>query len=225
MSKPSIRPYSSISDWQHCRRVFETTIDSSLDYSAARNIGYHIWCEPYLVLSPETCFVLDTGSREDGVVGYIIGHPCTASFAKKWKDEYVPRLDVRDFDAMCTEVEGLDAKQVDTLGWLKDSAFDANCSMLLEKPELLDKYPAHLHIDILPGWQGKGWGQKLMEVFLGKMFEQGAKGVHLGMAKGNEGARRFYERLGFRLCEEVLDGGICGEVGTAGDAICLVKEL
>jgi ribosomal protein S18 acetylase RimI-like enzyme len=97
--------------------------------------------------------------------------------------------------------------------------------MLQEKPEMLAKYPAHLHIDILPDYQRQHYGPKLIDTFFYKMKVLGVPGVHLGMVQTNIGAKRFYERLGFQLCDEVLDKGESGEVGRNGVAICLVRNV
>jgi hypothetical protein len=109
---------------------------------------------------------------------------------------------------------------------LRKEVHAAECSMLQAHPELLSTYPAHLHIDILPEFTGQGWGEQLMSVFLATISEdEGAHGVHLGMVATNDRARRFYYRLGFELCGEVLDSGASGEVGRNGGAVCLVKKL
>jgi GNAT superfamily N-acetyltransferase len=63
-------------------------------------------------------------------------------------------------------------------------------------PELAG-YPAHLHIDLLPEWQGRGLGRALMNAFLAGVRAAGAGRVHLGMAPANVKARAFYDRLGF----------------------------
>ena len=49
---------------------------------------------------------------------------------------------------------------------------------LLHRPERmilpeLDAYPAHLHIDLLPPWQRKGYGRGLMGAFLDALHRQG----------------------------------------------------
>lgn len=108
---------------------------------------------------------------------------------------------------------------------LRKEVHAGECSMLQPHAQLLAQYPAHLHINILPEFTGQGWGQKLMSAFLSKITELGACGVHLGMVATNDGARRFYERVGFELCGEVLDGGVSGEIGRDGGAVCLVKKL
>jgi GNAT superfamily N-acetyltransferase len=73
---------------------------------------------------------------------------------------------------------------------------------LLHRPERmvlpeLAGYPAHLHIDLLPAWQGQGHGRSLMRTFLRALRDRGVPAVHLGMVTVNTGARAFYDRVGF----------------------------
>jgi ribosomal protein S18 acetylase RimI-like enzyme len=220
---------------------FYTTLHSGVDFEPARTIGSYLWCRPYLSLSPETCFVLDEGTGT--AVGYIIGTPSTTEFAEKWEREYVPRLKASDADGLFSshshhrqsddngrpndEVNSKNKKEEEMVIDLRKQLANAECSMLKGFSALLSQYPAHMHIDILPKYQNRGWGKKMMDVFLSKMKEMGVKGVHLGMVRANEGARRFYERLGWRVCPEVLDGGRSGEVGVGegGEDLCLVRGL
>ena len=62
--------------------------------------------------------------------------------------------------------------------------------------ELAD-HPAHLHINLLPGYQGRGHGRTLMTTFLAALRARGVPAVHLGVASANTGARAFYARMGF----------------------------
>ena len=66
----------------------------------------------------------------------------------------------------------------------------------LLEPEVPD-YPGHLHIDLLPDWQGKGWGRRTMATFIDSVRAAGCPAVHLGMLTANTAARPFYDRLGF----------------------------
>ena len=59
-------------------------------------------------------------------------------------------------------------------------------------------FPAHLHIDLLPAWQGRGYGRSLMRTLLEALHREGVAAVHLCMARSNTAARAFYDRLGFR---------------------------
>ena len=67
---------------------------------------------------------------------------------------------------------------------------------------MLDRYPAHLHVDLLPVAQGGGNGRRLLETLFDALRADGAPGVHLGVARANVGAVGFYHHLGF----EELDG-------------------
>jgi GNAT superfamily N-acetyltransferase len=73
---------------------------------------------------------------------------------------------------------------------------------LLHNPERMivpevAAHPAHLHIDLLPAWQRKGYGRALMRTFLAALNAKGVEAVHLSMVTANTPARAFYDRLGF----------------------------
>jgi ribosomal protein S18 acetylase RimI-like enzyme len=221
MSSPFIRPYV-VHDWDDGLNIFFTTIDNSVNFEPARTIGSYIWFKAYVLLTPSTCFILDDGMGR--AVGYVIGTPSTTHLIERWKEVLVPMVDPKlvpkpgivTGDAM---MEREDVKS------LRKAVYAAECNMLQPTPHLLDQYPAHLHINVLPEFQGNGFGKKLMDTFLKKLQELGVGGVHLGMVASNAGARRFYECLGFQLCDGVLDDGASGELGRKGDAVCLVKQL
>ena len=65
----------------------------------------------------------------------------------------------------------------------------------------LEAYPAHLHIDLLPPFQGGGHGRALMETFYAAAARAGAPGVHLTVMAANTRALGFYRHLGFRRLE------------------------
>lgn len=60
-------------------------------------------------------------------------------------------------------------------------------------------YPAELHINLLPAWQGRGLGGRLMKAFLDGLRAEGVRGVFLQTSDRNLKAVPFYERLGFVL--------------------------
>lgn len=144
-----------------------------------------IFAYPYVELEPDFAFVLDDGSGR--AVGYVLGAPDTADFAKRFRTEWLPLVAER-FPAPDTASDG---------------AADVMAG-LLHTPEhmVLDEltaYPAHLHIDLLPGWQGRGYGRALINTLLTALHEHGVPAVHLCVVRANTTARAFYDRLGFRL--------------------------
>lgn len=60
-----------------------------------------------------------------------------------------------------------------------------------------DRWPAHLHLDLLPAGRGKGLGRRLMEAWLARLNECGSPGVHLGTFAENANALRFFTSCGF----------------------------
>jgi len=69
--------------------------------------------------------------------------------------------------------------------------------------EKLERFPAHLHINIAPGLQDKGLGSDLMAVFLRELELRKIKGVHLRLYGDEEGgaAYRFFKKFFFREAE------------------------
>lgn len=79
----------------------------------------------------------------------------------------------------------------------------AGTALLGGRPKAdLDKYPAHLHINLRQGFRGHGLGRQLIEHFRGQVLEQGLRGIHLVAWGENEAGRRFFEAMGFRLLRQ-----------------------
>ncbi|MFF6996368.1 GNAT family N-acetyltransferase [Streptomyces sp. NPDC008313] len=143
-----------------------------------------IFAAPYAHLEPGLAFVADDGER---VVGYILGTADTATFVRRFREEWLPRVEARYPRPVRPPVTPSEV-MVD----------------LLHRPERmlvpeLARYPAHLHIDLLPRYQRRGHGRLLMRTFLGALEAGGVARVHLGMVTANRAARSFYDRLGFHV--------------------------
>jgi GNAT superfamily N-acetyltransferase len=158
------------------------------------------------------------------VVGYCIGTSDTTSFAQRWRDVFTPVVDPKlvphpDLQTGDALMERGDIKH------FRKAVYDADCSMLQPWLQALQQYPAHLHIDILPEYQRKRWGTTLINRFFEGVKTLGASGVHLDMVQSNVNGRAFYERVGFQVYPQVLDGGASGNTGVNGIVITLVKSL
>ncbi|MGW2474246.1 GNAT family N-acetyltransferase [Streptomyces sp. NPDC001665] len=142
-----------------------------------------IFATPYAELEPDLTFVLDDGTGR--AVGYILGTADTPRFVKEYRESWLPRVADR-----FPLPEGPPLSPSDEM------------TALLHNPERmvlpeLAGHPAHLHIDLLPDWQRKGYGKELMHTFLATLNAKGVEGVHLSMLTSNTPARAFYDRLGF----------------------------
>ncbi|MFJ7990489.1 GNAT family N-acetyltransferase [Streptomyces sp. NPDC096351] len=161
-----------------------------------------IFAYPYVELEPEFALVLDDGTGR--AVGYVLGVPDTVAFVHRFRDEWLPVVSER---FPVPEPDGGTAADM--------------MAGLLHSPERmvlseLAAYPAHLHIDVLPEWQGRGYGRVLMGSLLAALRERGVPAVHLCMVQANTGARAFYDRLGFELLD-VVDPGPVWYLGRSTD--------
>ncbi|WP_461083939.1 GNAT family N-acetyltransferase [Streptomyces deserti] len=152
-----------------------------------------IFAAPYVHLEPESAFVLDDGRGQ--AVGYILGTADTARFAEAFRTAWLPLVADR-----YPEPSGPPGTPEEAL------------VRLLHHPERmvlpeLAAYPAHLHIDLLPEWQGRGHGRALMRAFLQALDDRGVPAVHLAMGTANTRARAFYDRVGFHEIEAVPRDG------------------
>ena len=231
-SQAFVRPYNPTTDLENTIDVFKGTVDASVQAEAVCTLGSYIWCRPYLVLEPRSCFVVDDGQGK--AVGYIIGTPDTAGFIRRWTTDFIPTFEqnLRDLpfpnDLEPNERDRLDSKRTSML----DGIYNNPTNLVYEGyGDQLREYPGHLHIDILPSHQRLGLGKKLVDTFLEALRKQGCKAVYLGMVADNAGAARFYEREGFKRSPHVLDEGVSGEQGRTkghdggGDTIYYVKDL
>lgn len=59
-------------------------------------------------------------------------------------------------------------------------------------------YPGHLHVNLLAEARGQCVGARLVERFLEEARQRGLPGARAVVYESNGGARRFFERMGFR---------------------------
>ncbi len=151
-----------------------------------------IYAGPYLFLEPELAFVLDDGQR---AVGYVVGTADTAAFVGSYRQEWLPRF------AQTRPGPPVAPATAD-----EDLLADFYQPERMLRPALSD-YPAHLHIDVLPAYQGGGHGRRLIETFIAAAGEAGAGGVHVAVSPTNTHAHGFYLRVGFERLVVAGGGG------------------
>ncbi|MFJ2262888.1 GNAT family N-acetyltransferase [Streptomyces sp. NPDC087844] len=186
-----MRPQPSIRSYRPADRaaVADICVRTALDGGDSRErypdeeLMPSVFAAPYCHLEPELAFVLDDGSGR--AVGYVIGTADTQRFVRTFRTKWIPRIAGR-YPEPTAEPRTPSEEMI----------------ALLYTPERmvlpdLAAYPAHLHIDLLPDWQRRGFGRGLMRTFLAALHDRGVPAVHLGMVTANVAARAFYDRLGF----------------------------
>jgi GNAT superfamily N-acetyltransferase len=176
----SYQPRDRDAVYDICVRTADAGGDARGRYSTDELMG-DLFAGPYLHLEPSLAHVLDDGGR---AVGYVLGTADTAAFAERYAAEWIPHLGDR-----------YPAPPPPPRDHEQDMVALHHDPQRMVLPELRD-YPAHLHIDLLPGYQGRGYGRGLIARFLAGC---GAPGLHVAMVTANVRARGFYDRLGFEV--------------------------
>lgn len=120
---------------------------------------------------PENIFVLDNGDGK--AVGYILCSADYNKFIKKNRDIYLRRVVKTHFPS---------------------------CSVLilyLMQMRKMKKYPVHLHIDILPEYQHRGYGSELINTLCEHLKKSGCSHLSVCGINRNSSAYRFYKKCGF----------------------------
>ena len=182
----TLRP-ATLHDLPGVYRVCLETGDAGRDATALyRNpdlLG-HVYVGPYVVGEPELATVV---ADRDGVAGYLLAAADTVAFEAWAERSWWPALR-------------------DQYPVTHDASADGEMIRTIHEPPappagVVEAYPAHLHIDLLPRAQGQGFGRALIERLLDQLQARGSRGVHLEVASDNDNAIGFYRHLGFEQLE------------------------
>lgn len=155
-----------------------------------------LFLEPYVTASPDWAWVVDDG---DGPLGYVAAVPSTRRFVQWWRARWMPWF----AESYAPPTEPFSPEDE-----LVHRGFEPEVMLIPE----VDEYPAHLHIDLLPQAQGRGYGRELIERHLvSALAEAGVPGVHLVIDGANVRAAGFYRSLGFdQLPSSTVEGPVFG---------------
>jgi len=132
----------------------------------------------------------------EGICGYALGALDSRAFYARYEAEWRPALCAR-----FPEPQGDPGQwsRVQTVYyWYHHPDYFT--------PEPYAAYPSHLHIDLLPRAQGRGFGRRMLEQVMDNLRQRGSPGAHLGVSLLNQPALGFYLRLGFHELVRVGSG-------------------
>jgi ribosomal protein S18 acetylase RimI-like enzyme len=171
--------------YQIALRTGDAGQDATALHKDPKLIG-HIYAAPYAIFEPKSCFVAED---DEGVAGYIVGTRNTVAFDERLERDWWPLL----------RPQYEDPSDVPFDEWTPDQLRAFLIHHPAKTPQrIVDTYPSHLHINLLPRLQGQKLGYAMIDKFLQAMDMAGSRGVHLGVSPSNERAIRFYRNYGFK---------------------------
>ncbi|MDE5985479.1 MAG: GNAT family N-acetyltransferase [Eubacterium sp.] len=144
-----------------------------------------LYSKYYTRAALDSCFVLT--DENDCAVGYIL---CAPSY-KKYKKEFCKN-------------------ELKELAKINPRAFFNGISCVLGNMPYAKDYPAHMHIDILPEFQAKGYGGILLTSLCEYLKSNGITGLMLIVDSKNFNAVKFYKKHGFKEIKALAGGIIMG---------------
>lgn len=166
-----------------CLQTGDSGRDATQFHTDPRALG-NIFVGPYLHLEPDLAFVLEDAL---GVCGYVLGALDSEKFYRAYQNEWLPRLQQQHPEPTGDPGNWSPTQKLYYEYHHPDIYF----------PDAFREYPSHLHIDLLPRAQGRGWGTRMMEHLMEALRTRGSAGVHLALSSANARADRFYRKLGF----------------------------
>jgi ribosomal protein S18 acetylase RimI-like enzyme len=159
-----------------------------------------LWTSYYTDREPQSLYV---ATIDDSVVGYLAG--CMDTAAAPSTDEMMRDVIRKHWLIF----------RPGTAGFLYRGLLDSVRDRERATGDFIDpRWPAHLHIDLLPAARGTGLGAALMERWLDQLKEADSPGCHLGTLVENTRALSFFEKMGFRKHgDPTLVPGMRGERG------------
>lgn len=199
-SQPAIRSAHS-ADLPWLYEVCRATVDLRQHPEAAHAeldpylVG-QLYVAPYIAFEPAASAVLTLEGR---VQGYAVGTSDSKAFEAFLSDTWLPRVR-EQYPRPLPHLTP------------RDQAFlEAIHAPRPQLPTWLEHYPAHLHADLLPKSQGRGFGRKLVGHFFDYLRQAGCPGAHVDVARNNPAAIAFYRALGLTtLLEETANGVVLG---------------
>ncbi len=145
-----------------------------------------IWTGPYFESGGRLGFVAERGGE---VVGYILGLPSQGEYGRALTRVIAGRI-------VPGVLLGRYRRPFGGLPYLlRFARFPGQHAPF-------DRYPAHLHINLLPGTRGLGLGSALLTAYLNALRARGVPGVQLSTTRENEAALGLYGRAGFSVYAE-----------------------
>jgi len=145
-----------------------------------------VYAAPYAIFEPSLATVAQDA---DGVAGYIVAALDSLTFEHRLEQDWWPGLRSRYPEPPADLAGGLSAQERRAI---------QNIHRPLETvPELAERFPSQLHMNLLRRLQGRGIGRRLIQTLIAQLRARGSRGLHLGTGLDNHRAADFFRHVGF----------------------------
>lgn len=145
-----------------------------------------VYVAPYLTFEPSLAFVAEDAA---GVGGYIVGALDSQVFDRRLAQDWRPGLRARYPEAPQDQASGVSMAE-------RYARHDIH-HPFGAPPEVVERFPSHLHVNLVPRMQGRGTGRRLVMTLISSLRDHGSPGVHLLVGHSNQRAIGFYRHTGF----------------------------
>ena len=180
-----LRPFQP-ADLQALYRICLLTGDSGADASPLHSDPHlvgHIYAAPYGVLEPEHVLVVEADGE---LAGYLVGTHDTAAFEQRLAQQWWPRLQEQYRRADLSALTPIDRMRLASINQPDHAPAD-----------LVARFPAHIHMNLLPQLRGQGIGSKLLARWIAEARAANVGGIHLGANSANAAGIAFWTKSGF----------------------------
>ncbi|MBE1293848.1 MAG: GNAT family N-acetyltransferase [Rhodobacteraceae bacterium] len=158
--------------------------DATSLYKDPKMLG-HIYTAPYVVLAPELVFVAEVNGQ---VAGYVCGVANSRAFEAELEEKWWPALRERHLAPDVSRKASWTADEL-RAEWIHNPA---------PTPDyVVDPFPAHMHMNLMPNARGCGLGRRLFDTWLEAAQAFGVGPVHIGADPKNAGGMAFWRAMGF----------------------------
>jgi ribosomal protein S18 acetylase RimI-like enzyme len=145
-----------------------------------------VYAAPYVTFEPSLAFVAEDAA---GVGGYIVAALDSPAFGQRLEREWWPALRDRYPEPPSDQAERMSLPE-------RYAVQDIH-HPFGPPPQAVERFPSHLHINLVPRMQGRGAGRHLIATLLAALRDHGSRGVHLLVGHSNQRAAGFYRHIGF----------------------------
>lgn len=180
----SARPEDEAKLYEISLRTALAGKDATATYENPRLVGDK-YVIPYLRFSPQLSFVVETQGE---VSGFCVGTSDTKAYEQNLLVNWWPNIRHHYAlpDNTSQQAWSVEDHEID---WINDP---------IATPEyLVDNFPAHVHMNLLPSTRGQGVGTKLLSHWFDSAASLGASTVHLGANPANKSGIEFWRSRGF----------------------------